>query len=141
MRQNKIKKESKAAQLDHLGNGETILLADDNAQLRTAICMYLSDDNYKIIEAGNGAEAVTKYIENRDKIDMLLLDVMMPVKNGKEAYEEIKKLTPTIKTVFMSGYTDNALLNQGILMSGLDFIPKPANPDVLMTKIREILSK
>ena len=74
-------------------------------------------------------------------MSLVLLDVMMPVKNGREAYEEIKKLDPDIKAIFMSGYTDDIISKKGILEEGFEFISKPINPDTLMRKIREVLDR
>ena len=65
--------------------------------------------------------------------------MIMPVKNGREAYEEIKGIEPDVKTIFMSGYTDDIISRKGILEEGFDFISKPINPVTLMRKIREVL--
>ena len=64
---------------------------------------------------------------------------VMPVKNGREAYEEIKKLSPDVKAIFMSGYTDDVISRKGILEDGFNFISKPINPVALMRKIRHVL--
>jgi len=65
--------------------------------------------------------------------------VIMPLKNGREAHEEIKSIDPGIKTIFMSGYTDDIISKDGILEEGFDFVSKPINPDALMRKIRDVL--
>ncbi|MGO9015944.1 MAG: response regulator [Dissulfurispiraceae bacterium] len=130
---------SKQTQALSGGNGETIIIAEDEALLRMSMRIILEDNGYKIIEAKNGEEAVGKFKENRGKVSLVLLDVIMPVKNGKEAYEEIKGLEPDIKTIFMSGYTDDVISEQGILKDGFHFISKPINSDTLMRKIREVL--
>jgi PAS domain S-box-containing protein len=124
-----------------LGSGETILVAEDNAQVREIIRMSLEANGYKTIEAENGEEAVKMFLENRDSIDMLLLDVIMPVKNGREAYEEILKLKPDTKAILMSGYSDDIISRKGILAAGFAFISKPINPDALMRRVREVLDK
>jgi two-component SAPR family response regulator len=77
----------------------------------------------------------------RDKIELLLLDVIMPKKNGKEAYEEIRKVKPGIKVLFMSGYTADLINRRGMLDDGLNFIPKPVSANTLLRKIREVLDK
>jgi len=74
-------------------------------------------------------------------VSLIILDVIMPVKNGREAYEEIKGIEPGIKTIFMSGYTDDIISRKGILEEGFDFISKPINPETLMRKIGEVLGK
>src|SRR5208337_493457 len=124
-----------------LGSGETILIAEDNAQVREIIRISLEANGYKTVEAENGEEAVKMFLENRDSIEILLLDVIMPVKNGREAYEEILKLKPDTKAIFMSGYSDDIISRKGILAEGFDFISKPINPDVLMRRVREVLDR
>jgi CheY-like chemotaxis protein len=96
---------------------------------------YLQENGYRVIEAENGEEAVKRFLENRDRTAIVLLDVIMPAKNGRDVYEEIKKLKPDIKAIFMSGYTDDIISSKGILEEGFDFISKPINPDTLMRKI------
>ena len=124
-----------------LGSGETILIAEDNAQVREIIRISLEANGYKTVEAENGEEAVKMFLENRDSIEILLLDVIMPVKNGREAYEEILKLKPDTKAIFMSGYSDDIISRKGILAEGFEFISKPINPDVLMRRVREVLDR
>ncbi|HXW68695.1 MAG TPA: response regulator, partial [Dissulfurispiraceae bacterium] len=123
------------------GKGETILIAEDKPQVRESIMLLLQQNGYKIIEAENGEDAVRKFKENRDTVSLILLDVIMPVKNGREAYEEIKSIEPGVKTIFMSGYTDDKISRKGILEEGFDFISKPINPDTLMRKIRDGLDR
>ena len=75
------------------GKGETILIAEDEPQVRESMRLILQENGYKIIEAENGEDAVRKFKGNRDAVSLILLDVIMPVKNGREAYEEIKVST------------------------------------------------
>jgi len=72
---------------------------------------------------------------------MLLLDVVMPKRNGKEVYDEVRRLKPGTKVLFMSGYTANIIHKKGVLEEGLNFIPKPLSPDRLLRKVREVLSQ
>ncbi|MBF0506942.1 MAG: PAS domain S-box protein [Nitrospirae bacterium] len=123
------------------GSGETILLAEDDPQVRKIISIYLQEYSYRVIEAENGEEAVRKFIKNMDAVSLVLLDVIMPVKNGRDAYEEIKKLNPDIKAIFMSGYTDDIISRKGILEKGFDFISKPIKPYTLMSKIKDVLER
>ena len=122
-----------------VGKGETIIIAEDERQVRESMRLFLQKNGYKVIEAKNGEEAVSKFKENRGAVSLVLLDVIMPVKNGREAYEEIKGIEPGVKTIFMSGYTDDIISQKGILEEGVDFISKPINPDTLMRKIRDVL--
>ena len=123
------------------GKGETILVAEDDPHVRKITVMSLQENGYKVIEAENGEEAAKRFLENKDTIAIVLFDVIMPLKNGREAYEEIKKLDPDIKAIFMSGYTDDVISRKGILEEGVDFISKPLNPATLMRKIREVLDR
>jgi PAS domain S-box-containing protein len=133
--------DKEAAQPAPLGSGEMILLAEDDPQVRKVTSMCLQEFGYKVIEAENGEDATKRFIENKDTIAIVLLDVIMPVKTGKDAYEEIKKLSPDVKAIFMSGYTDDIISRKGILEEGFDFISKPINPDTLMRKIRDVLDR
>ncbi|MGO9417197.1 MAG: PAS domain S-box protein [Syntrophobacteraceae bacterium] len=132
---------SKTVEILPQGKGETIIIAEDEPQVREIIMTLLRESGYKIIEARNGEEAIKKFRENRGTVSLMLLDVIMPVKNGREAYEEIKSIDPGIKTIFMSGYTDEIISKKGILEEGFDFISKPLNPDKLMRKIRDVMDR
>jgi DNA-binding response OmpR family regulator len=80
-------------------------------------------------------------MENHDKIDLMILDVVMPKKNGKEAYEEIRKTHPNVKVIFTSGYTGEVILDKGIQGETVDFITKPLTPNGLLRKVREVLDR
>lgn len=123
------------------GGSERILLAEDDDSVRGFIKQLLEQYGYKIIEASNGEEAVRAYRDTREPIDLFITDVIMPKLNGKEAYEEIKKLRPDLKVLFMSGYTANIIHKKGILDESLEFIMKPIVPAELLKKIRQILDR
>lgn len=89
----------------HANGTETILIADDEREIRASASSLLEELGYHVIEAENGAEAVVKFMENKDSIQLVILDMMMPKKNGKEVFDEIKRVRPDIKTIFASGYT------------------------------------
>jgi two-component system, cell cycle sensor histidine kinase and response regulator CckA len=120
---------------------ETVLLAEDDSMVRNLAKSLLEEFGYRVIEAEDGVEAVAKFLQNRDIIQFLILDVMMPRKNGKEAYYEIKRIHPGIKALFMSGYTDDILSSKGILEDNLNFISKPFTQNELLRKIREVLEQ
>lgn len=124
-----------------IGGTETLLLAEDDADVRKFTKYVLEESGYTVIEAEDGKDAVDKFIENKDKIRLLLLDVIMPKKNGKEAYDEIRKAKPEIKALFMSGYTANVIHKKGILEEGLDFALKPISPTELLKKVRGVLDR
>jgi CheY-like chemotaxis protein len=120
---------------------ETILIAEDDTAVRELTRNILEDFGYKVIEAVDGEEAVRKFIENKNVVKLLLFDIIMPKKNGKDAYVEIKKIRPDIKAIFVSGYTADIIHQKGILETGLDFIVKPIAPGDFLKKVRETLGK
>jgi CheY-like chemotaxis protein len=121
------------------GNKEIVLLAEDDKLVRNLARHVLLKYGYQVIEAIDGEDAVNRFLENRDSIDILLFDVIMPKMNGKQAYEEINRIRPNIKALFMSGYPFEVMSRQGILEDGVQFISKPLQPGALLTKLREVL--
>lgn len=119
---------------------ETILLAEDETKVRVFIKKLLEEFGYKIIDAADGDEAVRKFMLNKDKIQLVILDLIMPNKNGKEAYEEMRKIKPDFKALFMSGYTGEVLQEREILEEDLNFLSKPVLPSSLLKKIRDMLN-
>lgn len=120
---------------------ETILLAEDDEDVRKLTKIVLEEAGYRVVEAADGEEAVEKFKEGRDRINLLLLDVIMPVMSGKAVYEEAKKIKPGIKALFSSGYTADFIHRQRILEEGLNIISKPVPPHELLEKIREALER
>ena len=123
------------------GGTETILLAEDDASLKKLSRIVLESLGYTVITAEDGEEAIIKYKENREKIQLVVLDMIMPKKNGKEAYAEIKKIRPNVKALFVSGYTIDIIHKKELLDEGLDLILKPVSPKDLVRKVREILDR
>jgi len=124
------------------GGTETILLAEDAVVVSDLVKKVLEEFGYRVLVARNGEEAVEQYKANPGSgIALLILDVIMPGKNGKEVYEEIRGLKPDIKALFMSGYTANIIHKKGILDSGTEFISKPFSPNAFLRKVREVLDK
>ncbi|MGO9614494.1 MAG: PAS domain S-box protein [Dissulfurispiraceae bacterium] len=123
------------------GGTETILLAEDDARLREVVKTLLEESGYKVIEAEDGEDAVKQFMRNKNRIDLLITDVVMPKKNGMEAYREIQRARPGVKTLFTSGYTGETVQKQELLDEGLDLISKPISQKQLLKKVREILDK
>lgn len=123
------------------GGSETILVAEDNVQVREIVTTTLRDFGYQVIEAFDGQDAIERFGECQGSVDLLLLDVIMPHKNGKEAYLEIKKRKPDIRTIFMSGYTGDILTRKGISREGIPMISKPIVIERLLAQIRNTLDK
>ncbi len=132
--------EEKIANLYIMKRGtETILVAEDDTQVRDLTKHILEGFGYQVMEAGDGEEAISVFNDNKDRIQLLILDVVMPKKNGKEVYDEIKKIRPDIKAIFTSGYNAEIIHKKGILEKGLGFITKPFLPQELLKKVREFL--
>jgi len=96
---------------------------------------------YKIIEASNGEEALEISRQMAGEISLLLTDVVMPKMTGKKLAEVLHAEFPTIKVLYMSGYTDNVIVHQGVLDDNIEFINKPLVPSLLTKKIRAVLEK
>ena len=123
------------------GGSEAILLAEDDGTVRGLIRGILEDAGYTIFEASDGEDAVRLYRENPERIRLLVLDVVMPRKNGKDVYDEIRRARPDIKALFISGYTADIIHKKGILDATLDFMLKPLSGDELLRKVRELLDR
>jgi PAS domain S-box-containing protein len=123
------------------GGHETILVAEDDVALRRLSRIVLESFGYTVITADDGEEAIAKFLENRERIDFVLLDMIMPKKNGKEVGEAIRQVCPRMKMLFTSGYTTEIISNKELLEGGFDFIQKPYQSKSLLLKVREILDK
>jgi len=121
--------------------GETILLAEDDPDTRSIMSELLKMMGYTVLVAGNGEDAVKMFSENKHRIQLVLIDVRMPKKNGRAVYEEIRRITPAIRSLFISGYTADIIDSHGIREKGFNFVSKTASPEVILAKIREILDK
>lgn len=120
---------------------ETILLVEDEDQVRRAAVEVLNVLGYQVFEAGNGNQAIQLAEIYTQPIDLLLTDVVMPKMNGKELSEKIKALHPETAVLFMSGYTDDIIAHHGILEETINFIGKPFSPSTLAIKVREVLGR
>ncbi len=123
------------------GGNDTILIVEDNPDVRGLVTEVLQERGYTTLEAADGEGAVRVFMENNDKIDLVIIDVVLPKKNGREVYEEIIKTNPNIKTLFTSGHTDDIILEKGIEDGSFEFIAKPLLPDDLLFKVRQVLDK
>jgi CheY-like chemotaxis protein len=119
---------------------ETILLAEDSAAVRVAVRQILERFGYTVIEATNGKVALSA-AELHDHIDLLLTDVVMPEMSGRQLAEQFSAVRPGAKILFMSGYTDDAIIRHGVLRPGTAYIQKPFSAELLGRKIRETLDR
>lgn len=120
---------------------ETLLVAEDEAVVKDYLKRILERAGYKVISAGDGDEAVDLFSKHREEISLVISDVVMPKKNGKEISDEIRKIKPGMKVVFMSGYTADLMHSKGILENDVEFITKPFQKGELLRKVRETLEK
>lgn len=125
------------------GSGEkgknTILVADDDTVFRDFIKNRLERSGYNVIEAVDGIDAIRKFVDNRDRIQLLIIDIIMPKMHGKEVYETIKKMMPDVKAIFITGYDSDFIQKKIVLEEGMDLILKPDIPKILLVKVREAL--
>ncbi|MCM0084408.1 PAS domain-containing protein [Geomonas sp. Red32] len=120
---------------------ETILIAEDEEPVRKMVAEVLTRFGYRVIIAVDGDECVRKFDEHRDEVDLVLMDLIMPNKNGADAYQEIHALHPEVKVLYTSGYTSDFLENRGLQEEGIELLMKPVAPLVLLKKIREVLDR
>lgn len=118
---------------------KTILVAEDDEMVRSLTCLGLRKYGFIVLEAVDTREAIAQGADFPGQIDLLLTDVVMPQMSGHQLAEKILQLRPGIKVLYMSGYTDNAIVHHGVLDPGLEFLQKPFSPKMLTQKIRSIL--
>jgi PAS domain S-box-containing protein len=119
-------------------HGETILVAEDEDSLRESISKYLNERGYIVLKAANGQQALELADRHTGPIHLLLTDVIMPKMSGPELVRRLA-CRPGMVALFMSGYTDDAIVNHGVLQAGTAFVQKPFSLSALGRKVREIL--
>ncbi len=134
-----IEEESETTNDTDLKGSETILLAEDNEQVRDFAHTVLIKQGYTVLVAENGPEALKVLASHDAPVHLLLTDVIMPEMGGKELYTRITEMQPAIKVIYMSGYTDNIIAHHGVLDKGIAFIQKPFTIQFLTAKVREVL--
>jgi len=121
------------------GRGETILLVEDAQRVRAVVREILEMSGYVVLEARQGAEALEVSNRHAGTIHLLVTDVVMPQMSGRELAQRLATLRPELKVLYMSGYTDDAIVRHGVLASGIAFLSKPFTPNALALKVREVL--
>ena len=122
------------------GGTETILIVEDDPEIRTVLNHILQQFGYSVLKGADGDEAVAIFRENSAEISLVILDTIMPRKNGIEAYDLITRIKPGVKALFISGYPADIIAQRGLLPEGVSFLPKPVSPMDLLRNIRQILS-
>jgi CheY-like chemotaxis protein len=119
----------------------TVLLVEDNEGVRKITRQVLQQAGYTVLEAAHGEQAIQCADNHQAAIDLLLTDVIMPGINGRELAERLAGRRPAMKVLYMSGYTDDAILRHGGLTDGTPVIEKPFTPDALRRKVYDVLSR
>ena len=118
---------------------ETILVVEDEEVVRNLVRNLLRTFGYNVLEARQGEEALQILQRQPNGVDLVITDIVMPVMGGRQLGEHLASLNPNIRILYMSGYTDVAVVRQGTLGSDVAFLQKPFTPDVLARKVREVL--
>lgn len=121
--------------------GETILLVEDEPGVRKLVRQMLAQHGYQVLEAAGGPESLALAQRFPGRIDLLLTDVVMPQMNGRELAERLRHLRPNLKVMYMTGYTEDAVVRQGISTADVVCLQKPFLPDMLARKVREVLER
>jgi PAS domain S-box-containing protein len=125
----------------HQGGSETILLVEDESDVRELARQFLDSHGYRVLEAHDGREALTVSSRHNGPIDLLVTDVVMPGMSGRELAERLIPARPAMKVLYVSGYTAEAIGHHGILEPGTQFLQKPFSREALARKLREVLDK
>ncbi len=120
---------------------ETLLVAEDEQALREAICEYLRGLGYKVLAANSGSQALSLASGHPAHIDLLITDVVMPKMSGRELSQTLASQRSDMKTIYLSGYTDDAVLRHGIQVMGTTFLQKPFSLGTLARKVRDTLER
>ena len=125
----------------NLKGSETILIVEDSDQVRRLAGSVLERNGYRVLIAKDGAEALEAMASHDGPVHLLLTDVVLPSMNGRELYEKAAETFPSMKVLYMSGYTDNVIAHRGVLDEGVQFIQKPFTVHGLAAKAREVLDE
>ncbi len=122
-----------------LRGSETILVVEDDEMIRNLVRKVLRTNGYTVLVAANGGDAERVSEQHEDPIHLLMTDVVLPGLNGREVARRVVAARPGIRVLYLSGYTDDAIVHHGVLESGVEFLQKPFTPAVLGRKVREVL--
>jgi DNA-binding response OmpR family regulator len=130
-----------AGNADKLGGTETILVVEDDPDLRAYVAEILRSLDYHVLVASDGRSAMTIVASEGSEVDLLLTDIVMPGMDGRQLAREAQKLRPGLEVLYMTGYSRNAVVHQGRLEEGVDILQKPISQAELAHRVRLILDR
>ena len=119
----------------------TILLVEDEAFVREVTCDLLEAEGYRVLKARTAVEARTVFRRHSRTVHLLLTDIVLPGENGRELAQQLRRLSPTLVTIFVSGYPVNAVTREGPWEEGTFYLPKPFSAESLLGKVRQVLGQ
>lgn len=123
----------------NLASGESILLVDDDASIRTLVADVLKCAGYRVIAARSGADAIDAMHANNIPVDLVITDIVMPKVSGTELFAMVSRMQPRLPVLLMSGYSDGALTASGLVDGRTEFLAKPFRAEVLLARVRALL--
>jgi len=123
------------------GGDETILVVEDDPNVRAMLTKVLSSQGYAVLEAAEGESAIRTFKKHKRAVALVITDVVMPGRTGKEVFDEITRINPRAKVIFMSGYTGDVVIDKGVEEGSVDFLQKPLSVANLLAKVREVLDR
>jgi PAS domain S-box-containing protein len=137
----KGKKSGHPAMVSMRGGNEILLIVEDSNEIRALFAMILKEFGYRVHVAANGIEAVRILEEEQGHIDLALIDIILPGKNGRLVLDDLLAFSPHLKHIFMSGYPQDVISGKGLLETTEEYLQKPVVPNLLLGKVREILDR
>jgi len=122
-----------------LGGPETVLVVEDQAEVRKLTVEVLKSYGYKVLEAAHGEEALSLVARNEGPIDLMVTDVVMPGMMGNELAELLRSVEPQMRVLYTSGYGESVIAQRGVLAPGVEYLAKPFSPETLAAKVREVM--
>lgn len=126
---------------EQLNGDETVLLVENEDGVRALAARFLRARGYDILEASNASEAIDVFVSSKVKISLVISDIVMPGMSGRELCEDLRRRDPSVTVVYMSAYTEDAIVRHGVLSSSFEFLPKPFTDLSLATKVRQVLDR